>query len=266
MNDEAQRTRVGETCRIHKWLAACGVASRRRAEELIRAGRVTLNGERVTRPGTLCDPERDVVAVDGQTVRPPQKCVYLAIHKPRGYVCTVRDPHAANRVVDLAPPELAGRVKPVGRLDKSSEGLLFLTDDGPLINRLTHPRFHVEKEYHVGVSGAFDNESAKALVSGVTLEDGPARAIEAAILRRDSSGAVVRIVLAEGRKRQVRRMIAALGHRVTFLRRVRIGPIQLGRLPKGRWRHLTKAEVRLLYQATETDQGRKGQDRRQGNE
>lgn len=246
---------------MHKWLAACGIASRRNAEDLIRAGRVTLNGERVSRLGTLCDPERDVVAVDGRAVRPPEKHVYLAVNKPRGYVCTVRDVHAKQRVVDLAPPDLAGRVKPVGRLDKPSEGLLLLTDDGPLIHRLTHPRFHVEKEYHVGVSGTVDNRVARELESGVTLEDGPARAIEAAILRREGDVTVLRIVLAEGRKRQVRRMIEALGHRVTSLQRVRVGPIRLGRLPEGHWRHLTNVEVRLLYQATEIVVG--SQERRQ---
>ena len=236
-------------CLLHKWLAACGVASRRKAEQWIREGRVAVNGECVTRVPAFCDPEHDVVAVDGREVRPPKAHVYFAVNKPRGYVSTVSDPHARLRVVDLAPPELAGRLKPVGRLDKESEGLIFLTDDGALINRLTHPRYHVEKEYHVGVvgsGGAVAESMAKALVKGVALEDGLARALQAAILRRQSGGATLRIVLGEGRKRQIRRMVEALGCRVEFLRRVRIGPIALGRLATGQWRRLTKAEVRLL--------------------
>jgi 23S rRNA pseudouridine2605 synthase len=221
------------------------------AEAMIRAGRVTVNGERVTRLGTTCDPARDVVAVDGKPVRPAERHVYLAVNKPRGYVSTVRDRHAARRVVDLAPPDVAGRVKPVGRLDKESEGLLILTDDGTLIQRLTHPRYHVEKEYSAGVLGHFDRRKAAALVEGVELDDGPARAIKASIVRRDGRRTVVRIVLGEGRKRQIRRMLAALGCRVDWLRRVRIGPVALGPLAKGSCRHLTEAEVRLLYRATE---------------
>lgn len=236
---------------IHKWLAHCGIASRRNAEQLIRDGRVTLNGEPIARVPAFCDPERDVVAVDGLPVQPPKAHVYLAVHKPRGYVSTVRDPHAERRVVDLAPPEFAGRVKPVGRLDKESEGLLLLTDDGRLINRLTHPRFHVEKEYHVGIAGAVSEPAVRALVKGVTLDDGPACALEAAILRHKGGQTVLRIVLGEGRKRQIRRMMAAVGCRVEFLRRVRIGPIQLGRLPAGYCRHLAAAEVKALCDATE---------------
>jgi pseudouridine synthase len=242
-----------ENCRIQKWLAACGVASRRHSEHLIREGRVTVNGQCVTQLGTLCDPERDVVAVDGRRVQPTQEHVYLAVHKPRGYVSTVSDPHAKRRVIDLAPPEMARRVKPVGRLDKESEGLILLTDDGRLINRLTHPRFHVEKEYEVRIAGALDERAVEALRAGVRLEEGPARAIEVTVLHGEDNSAALRIVLAEGRKRQIRRMMAAVGCRVEYLRRVRIGPIRLGALPQGHWRHLTKVEVRLLYQTTETE-------------
>lgn len=236
---------------LHKWLAACGVASRRGAEQIVRAGRVSLNGERVTQVVTFCSPDSDVVEVDGRRIRPPESHVYLALHKPRGYVSTVRDPHAERRVVDLAPPELARRVKPVGRLDKDSEGLILLTDDGALINRLTHPRFHVEKEYHVGIRGHLGPRVASELAKGVTLDDGPAHALEASIMRRDGNRTVLQMVLGEGRKRQIRRMVAALGCRVEFLRRVRIGPISLGGLRTGRCRRLTKAEVEALYAATD---------------
>lgn len=246
-----------EKCLLQKWLAACGVASRRHAEQLVRAGRVTVNGERVTRLPAFCDPEHDIVAVDGRRVRPPEAHVYLAVNKPRGYTSTVWDRHAERRVVELAPRELAARVKPVGRLDKDSEGLLLLTDDGELINRLTHPRYHVEKEYHVGVRGGVCERMARALVKGVALEEGLARARQATILRREREAVVLRIVLGEGRKRQIRRMLAALGCRVGFLRRVRIGPISLGRLASGDCRHLTKAEVQLLYEATESGVRRK---------
>lgn len=241
---------MGEKVRIQKYLSACGVASRRAAERMIVEGRVIVNGRPVTELGTAIDPERDAVKVDGKRVHPPRRFVYLAVHKPRGYVSTVRDVHAVQRVTDLAPPELAKRVKPVGRLDKTSEGLMLLTDDGRLIFRLTHPRYHVEKEYHVSVIGPVSDEMVRRLREGVELDDGPARALEAKIVRRDAEATVLQLVLGEGRKRQVRRMIEALGAKVRFLRRDRVGPIHLARLRRGEWRHLTKDEVRALYEAT----------------
>lgn len=237
-------------CRIQKHLAACGIASRRQAEEMIRAGRVRKNGEVVTRLGTLCDPRKDRIDVDGRPVKSRAKHFYLAVNKPREVVSTVRDRHAERLVTELAPPEVRSLVKPVGRLDKNSEGLMLLSDDGPLIYRLTHPRYHVEKEYLVGVSGRVDAAALKSLVDGIELDDGPASAVTAEFIRRHARGAVLRIVLVQGRKRQIRRMVEALGCRTTFLRRVRIGPIRLGRLAKGQCRHLTTAEVRLLYGAT----------------
>jgi len=238
----------GQKWRLHKWLAACGVASRRRAEDLVRQGRVSVNGVRVTRPGALCDPSSDIVEVDGRPVAPPQRRLYLALNKPPGYVSSLRDAHAEKLVVDLLPRDMALRVKPAGRLDKDSEGLMLLTDDGPLIHRLIHPRYEVEKEYRVGVAGEADERLAAALVEGVELEEGWAEAVEADVLRRGAGVSVLRVVLVQGRKRQIRRMLAALGRRVVFLRRVRIGPIRLGRLAQGKWRRLTRAEVRLLYE------------------
>lgn len=253
MKCEADR---GRKWRVHKWISACGVASRRQAERLIADGRVTLNGKVVARPGTLCDPGRDLVAVDGKPVRPPERHVYLAVNKPRGYVSTVRDPHAQRPVVGLAPPDVAARVKPVGRLDKDSEGLMLLTDDGRLINRLTHPRYHVEKEYRVEVVGNVDGKLPAKLEKGVALGDGLARAEKASIVRLKPRGAVLRIVLTQGRKRQIRRMLDALGCKVERLRRVRIGPIRLGRLRPGQCRPLTKAEIGLLYHLTASAEGR----------
>ncbi|MCX8036993.1 MAG: rRNA pseudouridine synthase [Candidatus Sumerlaeia bacterium] len=240
---------------MHKWLAACGVASRRAAEQMIRAGRVRVNGQPVLRVPCFCDPRADSIEVDGRIIRPPETRIYIAVHKPRGCTSTVRDPHAERCVVDLAPPHLAGRLKPVGRLDKDSEGLVVLTDDGPLIHRLTHPRYHIEKEYVVGVEGRVGADTCKALTGGVLLDDGPARALRAAVLGQDHRRSVVRIVLGEGRKRQIRRMFEALGFKVVSLRRVRMGPIRLGRLAAGNWRHLTKAEVRMLYRAVSLDEG-----------
>lgn len=221
---------------------------------MILAGRVSLNGEVVKTLGTPCSPDSDVVAVDGKRIEAPAQHVYLAVYKPPGYVSTVRDRHARLRVVDLAPAKFAGRVKPVGRLDKESEGLILLTDDGRLIHQLTHPRYHVEKEYEVGVRGQANAFLVRKLVKGIELDDGPARALDASVVRRNPGGGVVRVVLGEGRKRQLRRMFRALGCRVEFLRRVRIGPLRLGQLAKGGWRHLTKAEVRLLYRATGSGQ------------
>ncbi len=240
---------------LHKWLAACGVASRRAAEQMIRAGRVRVNGGLVLRVPSFCDPHTDTIEVDGKIVRAPETNIYIAVHKPRGYTSTVRDPHAERCVVDLAPPRFAARLKPVGRLDQDSEGLLLLTDDGALIHRLTHPRYHIEKEYIVGVQGAVGADICKVLTSGVALDDGLARALEATLVKQERRRSVVRIVLGEGRKRQIRRMFKALGFKVISLQRVRMGPIRLGRLAAGAWRHLTKAEVRTLYRAVSLDEG-----------
>ncbi|MCR4437559.1 MAG: pseudouridine synthase [bacterium] len=233
--------------RLNKFLAGCGVASRRACGELIRSGRVTVNGQTVTSLGTRIDEQKDEVAVDGQAVRPKQGRVYIMLHKPRGYVTTVRDTRGRPKVVDLVP--MGSRLFPVGRLDIDTEGLLLLTDDGELTNRLLHPRFKVAKTYVAVLDREVAVHDIEKLRGGIALDDGMTGPCEARLLDALPQGKVVELTLREGRKRQVRRMFAALGYRVLLLRRVAFGPLSLGELPIGSWRHLTDEEVAQLHQA-----------------
>ncbi|MBI4495292.1 MAG: rRNA pseudouridine synthase [Chloroflexi bacterium] len=234
--------------RLQKFLAHAGVASRRAAEELIRAGRVAVNGQVVTEMGVQVEPRLDRVAVDGRPIAQPEPLFYLALHKPRGYVATVRDELGRPTVMDLL--HAPARLYPVGRLDADSEGLLLLTNDGELAHRLTHPSHLVDKEYHVLVAGALPEAALRTLRLGVQLEDGVTAPATVERLRREDDGATwLRIVLHEGRKRQIRRMVQAVGGRVLRLIRVRIDGIQLGGLEPGQSRPLADDEVaRLRHQ------------------
>ncbi|WP_249009395.1 pseudouridine synthase [Conexibacter sp. DBS9H8] len=231
--------------RLQKYLAHAGVASRRRSEEIIAAGRVTVDGTVVT------DPARDVgedaeVTLDGEAVAllGAEDRVLYAVHKPVGVVSTARDTHGRATVVELVPSPL--RLYPVGRLDADSSGLILLTNDGPLAHRLTHPSFGVSKTYVVTLTGGPVSEHAlRRLRDGVLLEDGPTAPAEVRVLGPGR----LEITLREGRKRQVRRMCAAVGHRVRTLQRVGFGPLQLGPLPAGAARRLTPAEVAALLGA-----------------
>lgn len=248
--------------RIQKALADAGVASRRAAESLVEAGRVTVNGERAE-IGQRVMPESDRITVDGKAVesRPPR--VYLAMHKPAGVTSTVSDRHARETVVELVPEALrrtAGRIYPVGRLDRDSEGLLLLTNDGEWAQRLLHPSHGVEREYAVGLSASLNAAQARALETGIEMEEGRARlrglrpASPAEISRLGGFGASggtgdlhwYRAVLGQGWRRQLRRMFAAVGARVSRLVRVRIGPLRLAGLHAGQVRELTAAERRAL--------------------
>jgi pseudouridine synthase len=232
--------------RLQKVLARAGFGSRRACEELIARGRVTVNG-RVARLGDRVDPSRDVVEVDGSRVNLDPNVRYFALHKPAGVVTTLRDPRGRPDLRGLLPP--GPRVYPVGRLDRDSEGLLLLTNDGELANRVMHPRYGVEKEYLVEVEGEPTERTARALERGVELEDGVARAVSARVVGRRPGRGALRVVMVEGRKREVRRMLEALGFRVRRLVRLRVGPIRLGRLRPGQVRPLTPGEVRALYRA-----------------
>ena len=233
--------------RLHKILAHAGVASRRAAERMIREHRVRVNGSVVAELGAHVDPARDRIEVDGRPL-PRSETVhhYVALNKPLGVVSTAHDPEHRPTVVELVGA--AHRLYPVGRLDIDSEGLVLLTDDGELTFRLTHARYGIEKEYHVLVScpNALDDDVLTQLRRGVNLEDGIARAVRANVLRPADRGAWVRIVLTEGRQRQVRRMLAAVGCEVERLRRVRIGPLVLGDLDLGRSRALQPREITAL--------------------
>jgi pseudouridine synthase len=239
--------------RLQKVLSAAGVASRRRSEELIRQGRVSVNGAVVDELGTKADPTRDDIRVDGRRVKPATRLHYLLLNKPRGYVTTRRDPQRRRTVMELVP-DLRDAVYPVGRLDYDSEGLLLLTNDGALAAALTHPRHEVERVYRVEVTGTPGARSLERLSRGIVLDGQRTAPAKITILfgetERDSD-AVLLITLREGRNRQVRRMCEAVGHPVKRLTRIRIGPLTDKGLRAGQVRELTPAEVRALKKAAQ---------------
>jgi pseudouridine synthase len=230
--------------RLQRLLARAGYGSRRACEDLIVQGRVTLNGT-VATLGDRGDPSHDEVRVDGLEVNLDPNVRYLALHKPSGVVTTMHDPQGRRDIRAYLPPE-GPRVFPVGRLDRDTEGLLLLMNDGDLANGLTHPRYGVEKEYLAEVEGVPTPKHIGRLRRGVELEDGLASATGARVVGRSGDRGAVRLVMTEGRKREVRRLLAAVGLPVTRLVRVRIGPVRLGSLPSGERRELTHDEVLAL--------------------
>lgn len=232
--------------RLQRALARAGFGSRRACEELIASGKVRVNGQ-VAVLGDRVDPTADEVRVDGTRISVDPALRYFALHKPAGVTTTLRDPHAALNLRGFLPE--GGRVFPVGRLDRDTEGLLLLTNDGELAHRLAHPRHGVEKEYLAEVQGTPTARHVTQLTRGVRLDDGVARAIDARPAGRSGGRGAVRLVLAEGRKREVRRMLEAVGLPVRRLVRTRVGPVRLGRLPAGERRELTSEEVRALYRS-----------------
>jgi pseudouridine synthase len=230
--------------RLQRALARAGFGSRRACEALIVEGKVRVNG-RVAVLGDRVDTSRDAVELEGVSINLDPNVRYYAVHKPAGVVTTMRDPQGRPDVRTLLPRE-GPRVFPVGRLDRDSEGLLLLTNDGDLANRLTHPRHGVEKEYLVEVEGRPTSRQLARVRRGVELEDGPARAVAARIVDARADRGQLRVVMAEGRKREVRRILAAVGLPVRRLVRVRIGPIALAGLAPGERRELTPDEVRAL--------------------
>ncbi len=232
--------------RLNRYLALSGVASRRGAEKLITEGLVRVNGEIVTELATFVEPGKDRVQVDGRRLNPPRTFTYLLLNKPEGLVTTARDPQGRSTVMELVPTR--PRVFPVGRLDQDTSGALLFTDDGSLAHGLLHPRFKMEKEYDVLVEGAIDDEALEGLRLGVMLKEDPRPTAPATVevLERRHGRTRLQVILREGRKRQVRRMLALVGHPVIQLRRVRIGPVVLGDLEPGVCRPLTEAEVKAL--------------------
>jgi 23S rRNA pseudouridine2605 synthase len=231
--------------RLQKFLANAGVASRRKAETLITAGRVAVNGKVVTELGTKVDAATDSIKLDGKTVLSAAP-TWIALNKPRGYVSTRHDPHSRPTIYDLLPASLHSLFY-VGRLDVDSEGLILLTNVGDVAHMLLHPSFQVSRVYDVIVNGEVLPETVQRLLNGVELEDGLARAESVHLLTpRNPGESRLRMVLREGRKREVRRMMAAVGHKVKRLRRVSYGPVKLGALESGKWRNLTAEETRAL--------------------
>lgn len=230
--------------RLQKFLAETGVASRRQCEELIRAGRVRINGEVITVMGVKVSPANDRILVDGKPVA-TQKKLYVALNKPAGYLCTAKDTHNRHTVFDLLPKSWP-RLQTVGRLDYDTEGLLLLTNDGDFSLHLTHPRYKVEKRYEVLINGVLSVPQAAQLTSGMVVDNERLKAEKVGTIRRLSNQTRFELVLTQGKKRQIRRMLSAMGHRVVRLKRLNIGAIELGSLKTGRWRFLTTVEVRKL--------------------
>lgn len=230
--------------RLQRTLARAGLSSRRGSEELIKAGRVEVNG-RPASLGDKVDPEQDEVRVDGVRVSVDPGLRYVALHKPKGVTTTMRDRHAERDLRDYLPE--GPRVFPVGRLDRDTEGLLLLTNDGDLAHRLAHPRHGVEKEYLAEVDGSPTPARIGRLRRGVELDDGIAKAVDARSVGRAGGRFAVRVVMTEGRKREVRRMLEAVGLPVRRLIRTRVGPVRLGRMKAGELRDLSHDEVRDLY-------------------
>lgn len=236
-----------EELRLQRALARAGFGSRRASEQLIVEGRVKLNGT-VATLGDKVEPGQDEVQVDGVLVNLDPNVRYYALHKPRGVVSTMRDTHGREDIRGYLPTD-GPRVFPVGRLDRDSEGLMLLTNDGGLANRVLHPRYGVEKEYLAEVDGVPTDRQLARIRAGVQLDDGPARAKSARAAGHAGDRGAVRLVMTEGRKREVRRLLAAVGLPVTRLVRVRIGAVRLGRLAPGAHRALTIDEVRALSKA-----------------
>lgn len=240
--------------RLQKILAAAGLGSRRQCEELIETGRVEVDRELVTELGAKADPETQEVRVDGVKL-PKTRLVYFMVNKPPGIISTSNDPSGRPRVIDLVPYD--GRVFTVGRLDKSSEGLILVTNDGDLADRLTHPRYGVDKTYKVEVAGSLDRKDLAPLLKGIRLAEGMARAVAAKVVRQYKHSTLLEIVLSEGRNREVRRILARIGHKVERLQRIAIGPLRLGELPLGQSRPLERDELKTLKQASRGSTGSK---------
>lgn len=230
--------------RLQKYMAECGVASRRRAEEMIAAGQVQVNGITVTEMGAQVE-DGDEVRVDGKIIRPEAEKKYVLYHKPAGEVTTVSDPEGRACVLDHFR-DYPVRLYPVGRLDYDSEGLLLLTNDGALTERLLHPSHQVDKTYLARVSGEVTLEEVRMLRQGVLLDDHKTSPAKVRVLKLEAFATQVLVTIHEGRNRQVRRMFEAVGHQVLQLRRVKFGPLELGDLKRGQWRELTAEEIRRL--------------------
>ena len=233
--------------RINKFLAECGVASRRNSEQLVLEGRVKINNKVVTKLATEVDPEIDLVSVDGKPVKPIGKHLYIMLNKPKGYVCTVSDEYGRKTVMDILGDKYPGkRIFPVGRLDYDTEGLLLLTTDGDLANRLMHPRNEISKTYVAKIEGEISEAELNKLRSGVELDGVKTKKCKVKLLGFDENLSRIEVVITEGRNRQVRRMFESINRDVVFLKRTAIGDIKLGGLYRGNFRELKANESEYL--------------------
>ncbi|GIM29753.1 pseudouridine synthase [Clostridium polyendosporum] len=231
--------------RLQKYMARCGVASRRKCEELIIEGKVRVNGKIIQELGTKVNAEEDIVEVSEKVIKPEERKVYIMLNKPEGYVTTVKDEKDRSTVLDLI--EIKERIYPIGRLDYDSSGLLIMTNDGEVYNKIIHPRVEVTKTYIAVVSGMFSPEEMKKFMNGIDIGGYVTAKASISIMEKYRSACKVEIKIHEGKNRQIRKMCAALKHEVISLERVGIGNITLGNLPKGKWRELNKEELDYIF-------------------
>ena len=243
-----QRSQEKTEQRINKVLAAAGLGSRRQVDELIEQGRVEINGKAITQVGTKVDPNRDSITVDGELLK-KHRPVYFALNKPEGVLCTNRDPQGRPRVIDFVPNQ--SRLFPVGRLDASSTGLILLTNDGELAQRLAHPKHGISKRYAVVVAGQVEVDDLKRLQRGIYIAEGKTKVDQAKLKKVRKASSELEITLSEGKNREIRRVLARLGHKVLSLQRIAIGPLKLADLPEGAYRPLSNQEVTGLYAAVD---------------
>jgi len=239
--------------RLQKFLSESGVASRRKAEDLILAGKVKVNGH-IAEIGSKVDPKRDKVTVRGKLVVANTEKVYIMLHKPRGYVTTMSDEFDRKNVADLVK-NVGVKLFPVGRLDRDSEGLLFMTNDGNFANELTHPSKHVNKTYRVTVAGEVDDEKLLKLANGIEIEGRKTLPCDVFVIERKTDRTVLNFIIHEGRNRQIRKMCEAVSLDVLRLKRTEIAGVKLGMLPQGKWRDLNEREMKRLTSISESKEG-----------
>lgn len=237
---------MGETVRLQKYIAMCGTASRRAAEKLIEEGKVTVNGKKVTELGTKVEIGADKVCVMGRIQKCESKKYYIALNKPSGYVTTASDEFDRPTVLELLKDDINARLYPVGRLDFETEGLLLLTNDGDFANAVTHPKYKKNKTYIVTIKGGIPIGAINKLRSGVFIDGYKTQPAQLEMLSAEAGKTTFKITIHEGKNRQVRKMFAAVGGKVVYLQRIKIGNVELGNLPLGRWRHLTSHEINFL--------------------
>lgn len=237
---------MGEIVRLQKYIAMCGTASRRAAEKLIEEGKVKVNGQKVTELGTKVEIGADLVTVSGRVQKFEQKKYYIALNKPSGYVTTVSDDLDRPTVLDLLSKDINARLYPVGRLDFETEGLLLLTNDGDFANKVSHPKHNKDKTYIVTIKGGIPVSAINKLRRGVVIDGYRTSPAELEMLDAVAGRTTFKITIHEGRNRQVRKMFESVGGKVVYLQRIKIGNVELGNLPLGRWRHLTSHEINFL--------------------